>query len=196
MVHGAGVDELPLDGTGVLYEVTDAGVEHRFVDAVALGLKATATSKLAGGDAATNARYVEAVLRGEPGSRRDVVLLNAGAAFLASGTVDTLEAGIDRAALTIDAGLSAELLGRLRAERTAAEQAVAADATGPGGSARVTVAPARATRGRNVVAEIADRRRADLAATLDAGGPSPTELEAAGTRRGPSSNASPRRVCT
>jgi anthranilate phosphoribosyltransferase len=44
VVHGAGVDELPLDGTGVLYEVTEAGVEQRFVDAVALGLRATATS--------------------------------------------------------------------------------------------------------------------------------------------------------
>ncbi|MDQ3128177.1 MAG: anthranilate phosphoribosyltransferase [Chloroflexota bacterium] len=120
VVHGAGVDELPLDGTGVMYEVTADGVEQRFVDAVALGLRATATSRLAGGDAATNARYVEAVLRGEPGSRRDVVVLNAGAAFLAAGVVDTLEAGLERAALTIDSGLSAELLANLRAERRAA----------------------------------------------------------------------------
>ncbi len=126
VVHGAGVDELPLDGTGVMYEVTEDGVEQRFVDAVALGLRATATSKLSGGDAATNARYVEAVLRGEPGARRDVVLLNAGAAFLAAGSVDTLEAGIDHAALTIDAGLSADLLARLRAERSAHAAAVPA----------------------------------------------------------------------
>jgi len=126
VVHGAGIDELPLDGTGVVYEVTDDGVEQRFVDAEALGLRPAATSKLAGGDAATNARYVEAVLRGEPGARRDVVLLNAGAAFMAAGSVETLEDGLERAALTIDAGLTAELLGRLRAERTASESAVAA----------------------------------------------------------------------
>ena len=121
VVHGAGIDELPLDGSGVIYEVTADGVEQRFVDAVALGLKATATSRLAGGDATANAGYVEAVLRGEPGSRRDVVLLNAGAAFIAAGSVDTLEDGIDRAALTIDAGLTADLLERLRAERRAAD---------------------------------------------------------------------------
>jgi anthranilate phosphoribosyltransferase len=125
VVHGAGVDELPLDGTGVMYEVTQDGVEQRFVDAEALGLRAAATSKLAGGDAATNARYVEAILRGEPGARRDVVLLNAGAAFMAAGSVDTLEDGLERAALTIDAGLTAELLGRLRAERVTAEAAAA-----------------------------------------------------------------------
>jgi anthranilate phosphoribosyltransferase len=55
-----------------------------------------------------------------------VVLLNAGAAFMAAGSVETLEDGLERAALTIDAGLTAELLGRLRAERTAAEAATAA----------------------------------------------------------------------
>jgi len=129
VVHGAGVDELPLDGTGVIYEVTDGGVEQRFVDAEALGLRAASTSKLSGGDPATNAKYVEAVLRGEPGARRDVVLLNAGAAFVAAGSVDTLEAGLERAALTIDAGLTAELLGRLRAERKAAEAAAPATVT-------------------------------------------------------------------
>jgi len=123
VVHGAGVDELPLDGTGVLYDITDDGIEHRFVDAVALGLRATATSRLAGGDAATNASYIESLLRGEPGSRRDVVLLNAGAAFLAAGTVESIEDGIERAGLTIDAGLTAELLERLRAERRVAEAA-------------------------------------------------------------------------
>ncbi len=126
MVHGAGVDELPLDGTGVLYEVTEAGVEQRSVDAAALGLRPAATSKLSGGDAAENARFVEAVLRGEPGSRRDVVVLNAGAAFLAAGVVESIEEGLDRAALTIDAGLTTDLLGRLRAERRAADEAASA----------------------------------------------------------------------
>ena len=130
VVHGAGVDELPLDGTGVLYDVTEAGVDQRFVDAVALGLRPTATSKLAGGDATTNAGYVEAILRGEPGSRRDVVLLNAAAAFVAAGTVDSLEDGLERAALTIDAGLTADLLERLRDERRTAEATRPADPAG------------------------------------------------------------------
>ena len=126
VVHGAGVDELPLDGSGVLYDVTPDGVTPRNVDAAALGLRPAATGKLAGGDPATNAGYIEAVLRGEPGARRDVVLLNAGAAFVAAGTVETLEDGIERAELTIDAGLGHELLERLRAERRAAEAAQAA----------------------------------------------------------------------
>jgi len=120
VVHGEGVDELPLDGTGVLYDVTPDGVERREIDAAALGLARARTAKLAGGDPDENARIVQAVLHGEPGARRDVVLLNAAAALVASGRVDSLESGIELAGLTIDAGEAAALLDRLRAERLGA----------------------------------------------------------------------------
>ena len=105
------------------------------IDAAALGFKRAATARLAGGTPDENARLIEAVLRGEPGSRRDVVLLNAGAALLVAGVVDQLEEGIERAALTIDAGLAAELLEGLRAERRAAEAAAAEAGAAPSGSA-------------------------------------------------------------
>ena len=58
------------------------------------------------------------------------MLLNAGAALLVASAVETLEEGVDRAALTIDAGLGTELLERLRAERRGAEAAAAAAAAG------------------------------------------------------------------
>ncbi|HET7704117.1 MAG TPA: anthranilate phosphoribosyltransferase [Candidatus Limnocylindrales bacterium] len=128
VVGGDGLDELPLDGTGVIHDVTPDGIEVRRVDAVALGLTKASNAKLAGGTPADNARILESVLRGEPGARRDVVLLNAGAALVVAGAVDDLAAGIDRAALTIDAGLATELLGRLRDERRAAEAARVAEA--------------------------------------------------------------------
>jgi anthranilate phosphoribosyltransferase len=123
VIHGDGVDELPLDGSGVMYVVADGTIERHTIDAAALGFKRAATAKLAGGTPEENARLTEAVLRGEPGTRRDVVLLNAGAALLVAGVVGQLEDGIERAALTIDAGLATELLGALRAERRAAEEA-------------------------------------------------------------------------
>ncbi len=69
----------------------------------------------------------ESVLRGESGARRDVVLLNAGAALLVAGAVERLEDGIERAGLTIDAGLGTELLGRLREERRLADAAKATE---------------------------------------------------------------------
>ncbi len=121
VIHGEGVDELPLDGSGVLYVIADDKIERHVVDAGALGFKRAATSRLAGGSPEENARLTEAVLHGEPGIRRDVVLLNAGAALLVAGIVDQLEEGIERAALTIDAGLGMGLLEALRMERRSAE---------------------------------------------------------------------------
>jgi anthranilate phosphoribosyltransferase len=121
VVGGDGLDELPLDGSGVIHDVTPAGIERRTVDTVALGLTRAGVAKLAGGSPADNATIVEAVLRGEPGARRDVVLLNAAAGLVAAGRVADLAEGIDLAALTIDAGLATELLGRLRTERRTAE---------------------------------------------------------------------------
>jgi anthranilate phosphoribosyltransferase len=135
VIHGDGIDELPLDGSGVLYDVRPSGVERRSIDASTLGLRRTPTSKLAGGDAQTNARISDSILRGEPGALRDVVLLNAGAAFLVADAVESLEAGIERAALTIDAGLALELLASLREERRVADAAAHTDATPTGAPA-------------------------------------------------------------
>jgi anthranilate phosphoribosyltransferase len=126
VVHGAGVDELPLDGSGVVYDVTPDGITRSEVDPETVGLRRVKTASLSGSDPRANAALVEGVLRGEPGARRDVVLLNAGAALVAAGVVSTIEEGIDRASLTVDAGLAAELLASLRAERRGAEAAVAA----------------------------------------------------------------------
>jgi anthranilate phosphoribosyltransferase len=123
VVHGSGLDELPLDGSGVLYHASPDEVVRHEIDARKLGLSGAPTSKLAGGDPADNARLLEAVFHGESGARRDVVLLNAAAALLAAGRVEQLEEGLDVAALTIDAGQVTELLETLRAERRVAEAA-------------------------------------------------------------------------
>jgi anthranilate phosphoribosyltransferase len=123
VVHGAGVDELPLDGTGVLYDVTPDGVERREIVAEKFGLAAVPTSELAGGSPEDNARLSEAVLDGEPGPRRDVVVLNAGAALVAAGHTTTIEEGIVLAAAAIDDGSAAALLERLRVEKRAADEA-------------------------------------------------------------------------
>jgi anthranilate phosphoribosyltransferase len=133
VIHGSGVDELPLDDSGVLYHVGPEGIVRHEIRATELGFQKTPTSRLAGGTAADNARLVEGVLHGEPGARRDVVLLNAAAALLVAGTVERMEEGIERAALAIDAGLAAGLLNKLRAER-AAWDALRGASPEPGGS--------------------------------------------------------------
>ena len=118
VVHGAGVDELPLDGSGVIHDVTPDGVERREVDVAALGLAP-----------AENAALVDAVLAGtERGPRRDVVLLNAGAALIAAGRAMDLAGGIAQARDVLDSGAASRLVARLRAERLAADVAKGAPA--------------------------------------------------------------------
>jgi anthranilate phosphoribosyltransferase len=119
VVHGDGLDELPLDGSGVLYDVSAAGVRRRAVDSVSLGLTRASTDELRGGDASDNAAIIEGVLDGERGPRRDAVLLNAGAAMLVSGRVVGLRDGVELAATTIDRGSGRALLARLRNTRVA-----------------------------------------------------------------------------
>ncbi len=123
VVHGKGVDELPLDGTGVLYDVTPDGVTRHEVAAAELGLEPASIGELSGGTPADNAALIEAVLAGRPGPRRDVVLLNAAAAFVAAGRVTDLRTGIGLAGTTIESGAATVLLGRLRAAKTARDAA-------------------------------------------------------------------------
>jgi anthranilate phosphoribosyltransferase len=117
------VDELPLDGSGVLYDVNPDGVERLEIRPADVGLPTAPTSALAGGTPEENARLVEAVLGGEAGPRRDVVLLNAAAALLVAGRVRDLREGVAGAATAIDGGAATALLERLRVDKRRADEA-------------------------------------------------------------------------
>jgi len=121
VVHGAGVDELPLDDSGVIHEVSPERITVRQVRASDLGLIRAETSELAGGTAAENATIVEAIFAGQHGPHRDVVVLNAAAGFLVAGRVPSLADGVAVARETVDGGSPARLLARLRAARPATE---------------------------------------------------------------------------
>jgi anthranilate phosphoribosyltransferase len=125
VVHGAGIDELPLDGSGVIHEVDPSGVHELAVDPVALGLASVATAELAGGTPDENARFVEGVLAGQLGPRRDVVLLNAAAGLTVAGRTASLGEGVALARRTIEEGAPMRLLGALRDERATHERETA-----------------------------------------------------------------------
>lgn len=108
-----GMDELGLDGAAYGFEVTEDGVCALRIDPQALGLAAAPLSALRGGDAAENASRVVAVLEGEEGPARDVVLLNSAAAMVAADLVADLGAGIARARTAIDSGAARDTLRRL-----------------------------------------------------------------------------------
>ncbi|MCJ8500135.1 anthranilate phosphoribosyltransferase [Desulfatitalea alkaliphila] len=70
---------------------------------------------MAGGDPPANAAITRAILEGEKGPRRNVVLINAGAALVAADKAADLRQGIDRAAAAIDQGKAMEKLQALAA---------------------------------------------------------------------------------
>ncbi|MGZ8466134.1 MAG: anthranilate phosphoribosyltransferase, partial [Candidatus Binatia bacterium] len=68
---------------------------------------------LHGGTAEESAVIVHAVLDGNPGASRDVVLFNSGAALYVSGSAATLADGIKLAAESIDSGKAGQKLHQL-----------------------------------------------------------------------------------
>ncbi len=128
VVHGERLDELPLDGSGAVFDVSPSGIAWRQVGHEDHGLPEASTDVLQGGDAAHNAAIIVAVLEGrERGPAHDVVALNAGASLEVAGRAEDLREGVAMAAGTIASGAARDQLERLRrsAAETAGEQATA-----------------------------------------------------------------------
>ena len=105
IVHGLdGMDEVTLTGPTRIGEIRDGSVSLATIEPEDFDLRRCSLADLQGGDAVENAAIVMAVLAGKPGPKRDVVLLNAAYALLASGLVKDVEAGLARARAAIDDG--------------------------------------------------------------------------------------------
>src|SRR5262249_50546544 len=78
------------------------------------GIQPAPQESLLGGDARENASIIESILKGEQGSRRDVVLLNAAPAVVAGGAASDLKEGLKIAANSIDTGEAMKRLNALR----------------------------------------------------------------------------------
>ena len=113
VVHGSGLDELSTTGPSQVTELVDGELRHFHVDAEALGLAPARSNDLVGGDPVENAAVVRAVLSGQSGPHRDIVVLNAGAGLVVGGAAADLAAGIEMAANAIDSGAAATTLDRL-----------------------------------------------------------------------------------
>jgi anthranilate phosphoribosyltransferase len=68
------------------------------------GLERAKAEDIRGGNAKENAQIIKDILEGRKGPKRDVVLLNASAAFIAAGVDQKFEGGIERARDAIDSG--------------------------------------------------------------------------------------------
>ncbi len=113
VVHGEGLDEMTTTGVTQVAEWRDGGLRYFNITPEAVGLPRVGLGDLRGGDAQENAQALRALLDGAKSPYRDVVLLNAAAAFLVAEAVETLREGVERAADAVDSGRAAHVLGRL-----------------------------------------------------------------------------------
>jgi anthranilate phosphoribosyltransferase len=120
VVHGSGLDELTTTGSSSVLALHDGHVQQFDIDPVDLGLAPAIPEELLGGEPADNARAARAVLAGEHGPHRNIIVLNAGAALLVAGSAPTLEAGMAAAEASIDSGRALATLERLIEESQAA----------------------------------------------------------------------------
>jgi anthranilate phosphoribosyltransferase len=107
-----GLDELTTTSPSVVLDVGDGQIRQSRLDPTVHGIARATPDDLRGGDPVEAARVAHAVLRGEPGPKRDVVLLNAGAALEVAGAAPDLESGIALAAAAIDDGRATATLDR------------------------------------------------------------------------------------
>ena len=105
-----GLDELSLDEGNEVADVQGRQVLMRRVDASQAGLQHAPVETIRGGDAAHNAKALEALLLGAPGPYRDAVLFNAAGALMVAGEVDSWAEGVEEAGEAIDKGLAKALL--------------------------------------------------------------------------------------
>ena len=127
VVHGAdGLDEISTTGESHICEVHEGVVRTSRVRPEDFGVPRASIRDLQGGDREENAQIIRQVLAGEPGPRRDIVLVNAAAALVVGGRARDLKDGATLAAHSVDSGgaarkLSAlvELSRRLAADRPA-----------------------------------------------------------------------------
>ncbi|HTG47853.1 MAG TPA: anthranilate phosphoribosyltransferase, partial [Actinomycetota bacterium] len=107
-----GLDELTTTGLSTVYDVKNGSVRETHLDPASLGLPRARAADLVGGDAQISAEIARQILDGELGPRRDVVVLNAGAALEIAGFAANLEEGMVTAARTIDDGDARATLAR------------------------------------------------------------------------------------
>jgi anthranilate phosphoribosyltransferase len=115
VVHGEGnLDELTVTGKTSVAEFKDGNVSSYQISPEEYGLGRAAIGDLqGGGDAPASAKMMKDILKGEPGPRREMVLLNAGAALMAAGEAHDIGAGIALAADCIDTGKALNTLESL-----------------------------------------------------------------------------------
>jgi anthranilate phosphoribosyltransferase len=113
VVHGSdGLDEITTTGPTLAFEIRRGRVAEHTLEPAGFGVSQAAPADLKGGDAELNAGLARAILEGELGPKRDIVLVNSSAALVAAGKAADFSEGMTLAARSIDSGAA---LSKLKA---------------------------------------------------------------------------------
>ena len=114
VVHGHdGLDEISVCAPTRISALTDGIIKTYDLSPEQFFNHTADMNDLAGGSPADNAEITSRILNGEKGPKRDVVLLNAGAALVVAGKTADVKEGIHMAEATIDSGAAADKLQQL-----------------------------------------------------------------------------------
>lgn len=114
VVCGEGTfDEISICGPTKVSHLKDNNIRTFEITPEQYGFKRAVLEEIVGGNAKENAKIVRNILEGEKGPKRDMVLLNASAAFVAAGLCNDLNEGINMAKDSIDSGKACNKLDKL-----------------------------------------------------------------------------------
>ncbi len=114
VVHGhEGLDEISVCAPTRVSELKDGLIRTYDITPEQLLGRTAKESDMAGGTASENAEITSKILDGEKGPKRDVVLVNAGAALVAAGAAVDFAMGIEMAGRSIDEGKARQKLEAL-----------------------------------------------------------------------------------
>jgi anthranilate phosphoribosyltransferase len=105
-----GLDEISLVGKSHLFYIHKKQIEEIIIDPKQYGLQYANAKELQGGTAMHNAEILLAILEGEKGPKRNIVLLNSAVALVVAEKVKNIEEGLKLASEAIDSGKAKEKL--------------------------------------------------------------------------------------
>jgi anthranilate phosphoribosyltransferase len=107
------LDEISINGKTKVTEFTEDGLKSYFIKPEDFGMKKGKLIEIQGGTKERNAKIILDVLKGDRGAKRDIIVLNAAAAFMIAGRAKDFNEGIELANQSIDSGKALDILNRL-----------------------------------------------------------------------------------
>jgi anthranilate phosphoribosyltransferase len=106
VIYGEGsLDEISIIGRTKITQLKDGQIKTYYIQPEDFRFKRATLEQIKGGDALKNAQIIIDILSGkEKGAKRDIILLNAAAAFTIASAVKDFKEGIELAKKTLDSG--------------------------------------------------------------------------------------------